>query len=563
MVDSQVPDDVIDDPNDEFDSSDDDPLIRLVPDDKKKWKPSNIFQHSATSTNADAQLVNNDVAVVLEPFEYFSKYLDADFFEEVALFTNMKEVKISGKSLETTPHEISKFFACSMLIGIYGLPRLRMYWGRQTKVPIVADNMSRNRYFQLRARLKVVDDDVISKECRLGDRFWKIRPMLDKIQRGCRANERTMEVSIDEQMIPFHGQVSMRQYVKNKPNPVGLKNFVMATPSGIPLDFQPYEGKGTSVESALVTTPEKLDVGGRFVLKLCDTLPPGATVYTDRYFTSVKLIDTLLSRSIGLTGTLMKSRIPKQIDFSSDNKMKKEGRGTYEQVVREDSKIAIVKWFDTRPVHLASSVTGSQPEGECKRWSKPDAKYIQVKQPAIVKFYNAKMGGIDLLDRVIGKYPMRYRTNKWTIRAIYHFIDFSVAAGWLMYRKDAQLKGLPKKEILDYLDFKFTVAKNLMLQFAEVASNEESRARPAVNVEAEDDGPTTSKKARKPEHMPDKRFSTMNAKHLPDFRNEEQKCRSKCRNPGCKKLTFVCCTACKIFLCCSAGRNCFLEFHKK
>ena len=68
LVVSQVPDVVIDDPNDEFDSSDGEPLIRLVPDDKKKWNHSNIFQHSATSTNA--QLVNNnDVAVVLEPFE--------------------------------------------------------------------------------------------------------------------------------------------------------------------------------------------------------------------------------------------------------------------------------------------------------------------------------------------------------------------------------------------------------------------------------------------------------------------------------------------------------------
>lgn len=57
-----------------------------------------------------------------------------------------------------------------------------------------------------------------------------------------------------------------------------------------------------------------------------------------------------------------------------------------------------------------------QPEGECKRWKKPQSKYIEVKQPAILNSYNAKMGGVDLLDRVIGKYPMMYRTNKWTIR---------------------------------------------------------------------------------------------------------------------------------------------------
>ncbi|GLV46152.1 hypothetical protein CBL_02868 [Carabus blaptoides fortunei] len=149
---------------------------------------------------------------------------------------------------------------------------------------------------------------------------------------------------------------------------------------------------------------------GRFVLKLCDPLPRGTTVYTDRYLTSVNLIDTLLTRSIGLTGTFMKSRILKKLRFTFDNKMKKAGRGT--------------------------DVQGSQPEGNCRRWSKPDSEYIQVKQ---------QYGGIDLLDRVIGKYAMRYRTNKWTIRAIYHFIDFAVAAGWLIYRKYAELQDLQKK----------------------------------------------------------------------------------------------------------------------
>ncbi|KAG5884118.1 hypothetical protein JTB14_009173 [Gonioctena quinquepunctata] len=52
----------------------------------------------------------------------------------------------------------------------------------------------------------------------------------------------------------------MRQFVRGKPNPVGLKNFVMTTPKGVPLDFYLYEEKGSSVDSCLVKMPEKLDV---------------------------------------------------------------------------------------------------------------------------------------------------------------------------------------------------------------------------------------------------------------------------------------------------------------
>ncbi|ENN78526.1 hypothetical protein YQE_05006, partial [Dendroctonus ponderosae] len=362
----------------------------------------------------------------------------------------MREVSVTGHSLETSATEIKKLFGCTMLIGIYALPRLRMFWAQNTRVPIVSDNITRNRFFKLRSRLKVVDDNMISAEEKSHDRFWKVRPLLDSIQRGCRMNERSPMVSIDEQMIPFAGQVLMKQFVRGKPNPVGLKNFVMTTPTGIPLDFYLYEGKGSSVESALLATPEKLDVGGRMVLKLTDTLPLGVFVFTDRYFTSIPLIDFLFSRKVFLAGTIMANRIPKNAGISSDNDLKKKKRGSYDQLVRDDGKISLVKWFDNKPVNLASSCMGVEPE-----------------------------------DRVIGKYSMRNRTNKWTIRTIFHFIDFSVAAGWLEYRENAKAAGLPRKEIMDFLDFKLSIAKSLIL---------ENQGEDDMEFEAEDDEQPGSKR---------------------------------------------------------------------
>nr|CAH7751750.1 unnamed protein product [Callosobruchus chinensis] len=101
-----------------------------------------------------------------------------------------------------------------------------MYWAKMTKVTSVAGSMARDRYFQIRSNLKVVIDADVPE------------------------NERK-EVAIDEQMIPFSGMCHMKQFVRGKPNPVGLKNFVCATPKGLVLDFVIYQGKNTFPDHAV------------------------------------------------------------------------------------------------------------------------------------------------------------------------------------------------------------------------------------------------------------------------------------------------------------------------
>lgn len=88
-------------------------------------------------------------------------------------------------------------------------------------------------------------DNDVSNEARQSDRIWKIRPLVNRVLQGCRNQPRDQEVCIDEMMIPFSGTCSLKQFVPNKPNPVGLKVFVLANPNGIICDFRIYEGKTT------------------------------------------------------------------------------------------------------------------------------------------------------------------------------------------------------------------------------------------------------------------------------------------------------------------------------
>jgi len=74
----------------------------------------------------------------------------------------------------------------------------------QCLTPAISDKIMRDRFFKLRTNLKVVIDD-ISDEMRKTDTFWKTKPFMDCILKGCLLQARLECVSIDEQIIPFTG----------------------------------------------------------------------------------------------------------------------------------------------------------------------------------------------------------------------------------------------------------------------------------------------------------------------------------------------------------------------
>lgn len=251
----------------------------------------------------------------------------------------------------------------------------------------------------------VIDDDV-PEEKRKIDKFWKVRPFMNRILTGCHLQAHPECVSIDEQMIPFTGACPFRQYVPLKPNPVGMKNFVLASVDGIVLDFEVYQGSKTL--GLQVKDSDGLGLGALVVKRLSETLTAGTKVYCDRYFTTILAVDHMLKNEIYLTGTVMKNRVPQAMKKLPDDKtLKHQGRGASATVTRADGKLCVVKWYDNKPVVMLSTVHAEQPEDTCQRWSKKDKKYLTVTRPSIVREYNSKMGGVDMSDRMISYYRMR------------------------------------------------------------------------------------------------------------------------------------------------------------
>ena len=58
-------------------------------------------------------------------------------------------------------------------------------------------------------------------------------------------------LSIDEQMVPYHGHFSTKMYMRNKPVKFGMKIWFLASAQGYPFSFDVYTGKDMSSSEPL------------------------------------------------------------------------------------------------------------------------------------------------------------------------------------------------------------------------------------------------------------------------------------------------------------------------
>ena len=131
---------------------------------------------------------------------------------------------------------------------------------------------------------------------------------------------------------------------------------------------------------------------------------PGSRIYFDNLFTSVPLLECL--SEIGLGGTVTKARM-KAIPLPNRKDVEKQwDRGQYKVIYYKD--IVAVVWKDNKGVCVLSNIHLVEPTHQVKRWCKQEHKYTHVTMPALIDDYNSNMGGVDMIDKMVGAYRIRY-----------------------------------------------------------------------------------------------------------------------------------------------------------
>ena len=249
-----------------------------------------LLQHTCHSLQSGVQVPPS----VQTPEQCFSLFFDDNLWQYLVDGTNeyaakkisemtMKPQSVYRNWVPVTVEEMKAFIDVILNMGLVQLNSLKDYWSRDdlTDVPFFRSVFSRDRFFQIFGMLHVGDIDG-QRKCD------KIQPFIDiLLQFFQRAFTPAQQIAIDESVIAFTGRVSFRQYLKGKPNPYGIKAFVLAdSVTGYVYNVCMYYGKETALTLTLVDGMED----------------KGYDLYADRFYTSPILATELKKRGITVTG---------------------------------------------------------------------------------------------------------------------------------------------------------------------------------------------------------------------------------------------------------------------
>ncbi|XP_062256971.1 piggyBac transposable element-derived protein 2-like [Platichthys flesus] len=484
-----------------------------------------------------------------EPIQYFRDFFDADLLDTIVQQSNLYCTQTNPNNALTLDHnELEQFIGTLVYMSVIHLPRSRMYWSIECRVAQVADSMSRDRWEEIKRFIHFNDNSNMAAN--IEDKLFKVRPIIDSLLQKFQDLPQDQMLSIVEQLVPFKGRSSLKQYIPRKPHKWGYKIFVLCDTKGLVHSFDIYTG-------TIDPVPGEPDIGasGNIVLKLAQTIHGAGDhlLCFDSWFSSLDLFAALGNNGIPALGTVQQCRLP-GCSFSTDTDMKKKGRGTFEEKrsVVDGVEIRAVKWFDHRGVIVARSFAGAHPVSNISTWDRELKQEVSVECPSIINLYNQFRGGAVALDALMA-YHIQIRSKKYYQRLFFHFVDMVIANSWLLYRRDCDSLDVPKKMQKDLLAFRTSVAQALCMQGKDMAGKKRGGASSEVEREF----------ARKKHRGPAKAIPPLEVRsdaigHWPVVESVRQ----RCKLPNCKGQSVFRCSKCNVHLCLNKNNNCFQEFHK-
>lgn len=328
--------------------------------------------------------------------------------------------------------EMKGFLLILIHMGVVRKSSISDYWSMELFIatPFAATILSRDRFKAILSMLHFNDN---SSYIPIGqdnhDPLHKVRPVFEYLQTQFQeVYVPSKNVAVDEAMCAWRGRLRFKVYLKDKPNPWGIKFYQLCeSGSGYTFRFEIYAAD-------INVSNKPTDV----VLRLIDPLlDKGYHVFTDNYYTCPALYEALIKRQTSCTGTVRSNRLGMPRDLAVE-KLK-----TGEISFRRKGGLSAVKWSDKRDVMILTSAYDPSETVTTTSRNYPGSK----NKPACVVGYTKNMCGVDQSDQLMSYLPLQRRTMKWSKKVFVHLLTLSIVQASILYNKACKSRNTTAKSL--------------------------------------------------------------------------------------------------------------------
>ncbi|CAK1592174.1 unnamed protein product [Parnassius mnemosyne] len=419
------------------------------------WTDGKMPAYDENNFNFSGSLELPEFAQELEsPAEFFQFFFPEDLITFITEQSNLKSTQVNvNKPANITTTEIEQFIGIVIFTSLVHLPSTRMYWSNNIGQHQVNSIMTCNKFEMIKRHLHFNNnEDFKPPGTQSHDKLFKIRPLIEKLRERLLLIPKEEYLAVDEQIIPTKARHQLKQYNPAKPHKWGYKNQVLSGVSGFSYDFDIFAGDQSNI---FPSDAPDLGVSSNVVTRLTSTVPRNVNhkIFFDNWFNSIKLQVYLYKNGLLPLGTIRMNRVP-NADMPTEKDLKKIGRGTMVEKIAivDDVKLSLVSWYDNKVVNLLSAFVGSEPTSTKTRYFRKDKQYKDITSPQCVDVYNRHMGGVDLLDSLLGLYRIKIRSRQWYKKIFFHLVDMCAVNAWLLWRRKTD-------QYMSLFDFKLAISE--------------------------------------------------------------------------------------------------------
>lgn len=355
-------------------------------------------------------------------------YLTEDILAIIVRETNREAARVhrewyeehhAGQQKEWNPvtiEELMAFIGLLILAGVYhgNHEPLSELWSPKTGRPIFIATMSLKR-FQAILRYLRFDNKNTRVERRATDKLAPIRDVWDMFVLQLRKFYIPgSDVTVDEQLVPFRGRCPFRQYIPSKPAKYGIKIWwACDATTSYPLNAAVYLGRQPGQQ-------REVNQGANVVKSLIRPwYRSGRNVVGDNLFTSVPLVEELLTQGLTYVGTVRQNKpdLPPAVLAAS--------RDAGTSMFGFSDQLTVVSYVPKKN-KLVLLLSSMHHDGDL-------VQVGDIQKPEIIIHYNNTKSGVDNMDHLASVLTCRRKINRWPMTLFFNIIDVASIAAFVVW----------------------------------------------------------------------------------------------------------------------------------